>query len=107
MTHVIVNPGVCGLTADIRTEQIDSQTVKISLESECKMIVKLVDGLGETVDAFALLGMRRGADPLLEAGRAGTRIHAACPVIAGIAKAVEAECQLALPRDASITFVND
>lgn len=107
MTHVIVNPGVCGLTADIRTEQIDFQTVKISLESECKMIAKLVDELGETVDAFALLGMKRGAEPLLEAGRAGTRIHAACPVIAGIAKAVEAECQLALPRDASITFVND
>ncbi len=108
MTHVIVEPGVCGLTADIKAEALDIQTAKIVVDTQCKMIAKLVGGLGETVNAFELLGMSRSVEePLLEAGRRGTRIHAACPVIAGIAKAVEAECQLALPRDASIRFVQD
>ena len=106
MTHVIVNPGVCGLTADIKAEMIDRKNVRIDVQTDCQMIVDLVEGLGEEVNAFDLLGMSRNA-PLLEAGRSGTRIHAACPTIAGIAKAVEAECQLALPRDASITFVKD
>lgn len=106
MTHVIVEPGVCGLTADIKVEMVDAQTAKIDIDTECKMISDLVEGLGETVPAFELLGMSRG-EALLEAARRGTRIHAACPTIAGIAKAVEAACQMALPRNASITFVED
>ena len=106
MTHVIVEPGVCGLTADIKVEMVDRMTAKIDMQTDCKMIAKLVDDLGETVNAFELLGMS-GNDPLLETGRLGTRIHAACPVIAGISKAVEAACQMALPRNATITFVED
>jgi len=31
-------------------------------------------------------------------------MHCACPVTSGIIKAIEAECQLALPRDVSFTF---
>lgn len=108
MTHVIVEPGVCGLVADVKVETLDRYKVKIDIDTKCKMIAKLVADLGESVDAFALLGMSRGAEaPLLDLGRRGTRIHAACPVMAGIAKAVEAECQLALPRDAHIRFVQD
>ena len=108
MTHVVVNPGVCGLVADVKVETVGRYAVKIDIDTKCKMIAKLVADLGETVDAFALLGMSRDAEaPLLDLGRRGTRIHAACPVMAGIAKAVEAECELALPRDASICFVQD
>ena len=106
MTHVIVEPGVCGLTADIKVEMVDGQNAKIDIQTDCKMIADLVAGMGEQVNAFDLLGMSRNASPL-EDGRAGTRIHAACPTIAGIAKAVEAACQMALPRDASIRFVED
>ncbi len=106
MTHVIVEPGVCGLTADIKVEMVDSKNAKIDIQTDCKMIADLVAGLGEEVNAFDLLGMSGGA-PLMESGRTGTRIHAACPTIAGIAKAVEAACQMALPRDASIRFVED
>lgn len=107
MTHVVVNPGVCGFLTDIRVEKLGAKEVKIDMDTDCKMIARLVEELGETVDPFDLLGLSRNGDPLLEKGRAGTRIHAACPVIAGIAKAVEASCGLALPRDASIEFVKD
>ena len=31
--------------------------------------------------------------------------HCGCPAIAGIIKAAEVECNLALPKDAKITFV--
>ena len=106
MTHVIVEPGVCGLTADIKVEMVDAMMAKIDIQTDCKMIAKLVEDLGETVNAFELLGLS-GNDPLLEVGRMGTRIHAACPTIAGVAKAVEAASQMALPRNASITFVEE
>ena len=106
MAHVIVEPGVCGLTADIKVEMLDMKTAKINIQTDCKMIKDLVEGLGETVDAFELLGLS-GETPLLEKGRQGTRIHAACPTLAGVAKAVEAASQMALPRDASIKFVQD
>ena len=106
MTHVIVEPGVCGLTADIRAESVDMGEVTISVDTKCKMISDLVGTLEQPVDAFEILGMS-GDDPLLETARQGTRIHAACPTIAGITKAVEVAAQMALPRDASITFVED
>lgn len=106
MTHVIVDPGVCGLTADIRAEAADMGEVNIAVETKCPMIAKLVEDLEQPVDAFEVLGMA-GGDPLLEEARQGTRIHAACPTIAGIVKAVEVASQMALPRNASITFVDD
>jgi hypothetical protein len=107
MTHVVVNPGVCGFLTDIRVEKLGAKEVKIDVDTGCKMIARLVEDLGETVDPFDLLGLSQGGAPLLEQGRAGTRIHAACPVIAGVAKAVEASCGLAIPRNASIEFVKD
>ena len=106
MTHVIVNPGVCGLTADIKVEQVEMGKVNISVDTQCKMITDLVGTLEQPADAFAILGMK-GGKPLLEAARRGRPIHAACPTLAGIAKAVEVASQMALPRDASITFVDD
>ena len=106
MTHVIVEPGVCGLTADIKVDMADGYTAKLAIDTKCKMIADLVDGLEQPVDVFALIGLS-GADPTLETARLGTRIHAGCPTIAGIAKAVEAASQMALPRNASITFVDD
>lgn len=106
MTHVIVEPGVCNLTADIRADSESYGQVTITVDTKCKMISSMIEGIEQPVDAFELLGLS-GGEPLLEAARRGTKIHAACPTIAGIAKAVEAEAQMALPRDASIKFVED
>lgn len=106
MTHVIVEPGICNLTADIRVESEDFGEVSISVETKCKMISNLIEGIEQPVDAFEFLGLS-GNEPLLEVARRNTNIHAACPTIAGIAKAVEAEAQMALPKDASIKFVED
>ena len=106
MTHVVVDPGVCGLAADIRVDMVGSMEAKITVDTDCAMITDLVAGLGETVDPYAVLGMT-GEPPLMESGRVGTRIHAACPTIAGIAKAVEVASGMALPKDASITFADD
>ena len=49
MTHVIVDPGVCGLTADIRAEAADMGEVNIAVETKCPMIAKLVEDLGGQV----------------------------------------------------------
>lgn len=106
MTHVIVDPGVCGLTADIKAEADSMGEVNIAVDTKCPMIAELVASLEQPVDAFEILGMS-GDDPTLETARKGTRIHAACPTIAGIVKAVEVASQMALPRNASITFVDE
>ncbi|MBR0404921.1 MAG: hypothetical protein IJI68_06940 [Eggerthellaceae bacterium] len=106
MTHVVVNPGVCGLTADIKAESAGMGEVNISVDTKCKMIADLVGALEQPADVFAILGMS-GGEPTFEEAREGTRIHAACPTIAGIVKAVEVASQMALPCDASITFVED
>ncbi|HAM16491.1 MAG TPA: hypothetical protein DCP91_11685 [Eggerthellaceae bacterium] len=106
MTHVIVDPGICGFTTDIKVEAADMGEVNIAVDTKCTMIAKLVEGLEQPVDAFAVIGMT-GNTPLLETARQGARIHAACPTIAGIVKAVEVEAQMALPRDASLRFVSE
>ena len=106
MTHVVVDPGICGMPADIKVEMVDRRNCKITIDTKCTMISDLVEGLGESVNVFDLLGMSRNGN-LLEQSREGTRIHGACPTIAGIAKAAEAAAELALPRNASITFVDD
>ena len=105
MTHVIVDPGVCGLTADITVETADFGQVSIALESQCKMVRALVESLEQPVDAFSVLGMA-GGPPILEAARADAGLHAACPVVAGIVKAVEVASSMALPKDAAIRFVD-
>ena len=106
MTHVIVEPGVCGLTADIRVNIVEMGQAEIEIDTKCKMIDELAKSLEQPVDVYTVLGMSRGG-PLLEQARMGKGIHAACPVVAGITKAVEAAAQMALPRNASITFVDD
>ena len=61
----------------------------------------MFDTLGNTFDAYELCLGKPGTGPLYE--------YAAkhFPVLAGIAKCVEAECGLALKKDASITFLSE
>lgn len=106
MQHVIVEPGVCGLTADVKAETVDGMQVKLAVETKCKAINKLLAELGDEVNPYEFLGVGGGA-PVLETMRSSYPIHAACPTLAGICKCVEAEAHLALPRDASIRFVEE
>jgi len=106
MKHVIVEPGVCGLTADVRAEAEAGGQLKLTVDTKCKAIEQMVADLGDDLSAYAFLGLT-GEQPLLETARVNYKIHAACPTLAGITKCVEAEAGMALPRDASIRFIAD
>lgn len=81
--------------------------VKLHVSSGCAAVQKMMAALGDTFDAYELCLAKPGAGPLFEFAGENFPVHAGCPVIAGITKCVEAECRLALPKDASIRFVEE
>lgn len=46
-----------------------------------------------------------GEGPFFDYAQKHFPVHAACPVLIGIIKCIEAECKLALPQDVSIKFL--
>ena len=104
MTKVKVNPGVCGFVTRIQAVSEDGEEVKVKVQSGCESVRKMFEELGDTFDSYGMCLVRPGKGPLFEYASQKFPAHCACPVIAGITKAVEAECGLALPRDASIAF---
>jgi len=73
---------------------------KLQIESDCKAIQKLAAELTD-VEPFKEISARRATPKTLETGLKFCT-HAACPVPAGIIKAVEVAAGLNLPVDASI-----
>jgi len=105
MAQVIVDPGVCGFTATIEAISEDGMEVVLRVESDCPAISAMMDELGESFDAFQLVFAQPGTNLLYEFACDNFPQHGACVTIAGITKAVEVACNLALPTNASITFV--
>jgi len=108
MKHVIVEPGVCGFKTDVTAEAFgdDDEMVNVTVCTKCHNISKMMDDLGHELNTYEVLGLL-GERPLLENARDNYPVHAACAVISGITKCIEAEAGLALPRDASIHFVDE
>ncbi|MCL2340029.1 MAG: hypothetical protein FWC59_03955 [Actinomycetia bacterium] len=105
MTKVTINPGVCGFTTTVEAVSEDGLEVRLHVQTACPSFTKMFEDLGEDFDAMALCLTKPGTGPLFQyAQTSNFPIHNACAVFSGILKAVEAECQLALPRDTSTTF---
>lgn len=104
MTTVEINPGVCGFVTTVTAESDDEQEVKVSVQSGCASIQKMMEDLGSDFDAFEVCLVRPGEGVLFEYASKHFPVHAACPVLSGIIKCMEVECRLALPATASITF---
>lgn len=58
------------------------------------------------MDALQQIGLGKGLPHVLEAAYAH-RAHAACPVPAGLVKAIEVAAKLALPRDVAMRISSD
>jgi hypothetical protein len=104
MTKVRVNPGACGMPAEIEVQKKDSKTYTLRIRSQCEMVVKLAKEIPELkmLDAF-----RRILDnPVYRKGAVCLK-HVACPVPSAVLKALEVEAGLNLPKDVSITFVKE
>ena len=106
MKKLKIEPGVCGFTAVVEADfDEDEGTVKLKVASGCQSVRKMLEDLGDTFDSYELCLKKPGEGPLYDYARAHFPGHAACPVVAGILKCAEAESGLALPWDASFTFL--
>lgn len=104
MTKVRIDAGVCGNLTVVEAVSEDGMTVKLHVNSACPVIKKMAEALGDEFDGYELCLAKPGANKLYEYAAENFKGHAACPTISGILKAVEVECKLALPKDATITF---
>jgi hypothetical protein len=101
MSHVEVQAGICGYITQIEaTVADDGQTVRLHIDSTCEDVRKLAEKLTE-VDAFQEISFRRAGPQTLQLVPQYLK-HPACPVGAGILKAVEVAAGLALPKDVVI-----
>lgn len=104
MTKVSIDPGVCGLMTRVEAQSDDQMTVTVQVNSACESIRNMMAALGDTFDAFEICLSKPGINALYQYAAEHFPVHAGCPAIAGIIKCMEAECRLALPKDAGIHF---
>lgn len=105
MAKVQIDPGVCGLLTTVEAVSDDGMDVTLTVKSGCEAITKMFQELGSSFDSYELCLAKPGANSLYAYAAQHLPGHAACPTIAGIIKAVEVECKLALPKNSSITFI--
>ncbi len=102
MAKAEIEAGVCGFTTTVEARMEGDECV-LAIESPCAGIQRLAAEL-KSVDPFREI-THRGEGPLTLALAAKHCKHPACPVPAGIVKAVEVAAGLALPRDATIRVI--
>jgi len=100
MASAEIESGICGFCTTVTTTSEDSRKVRVEFETDCGYVEQLADALTE-VDPFREISYR-GEGPVTLKLAAEHLVHPACPVPAGIIKAIEVEAGLALPRDATI-----
>ena len=105
MRKVEINPGVCGFITRVQAELLDEDELKLSVQSDCPSITKMMEALDDIFEPFELCLQRPGQGPLFEYAQENFPVHVSCPAICGIIKCAEVEAGLALPKDASIKFV--
>jgi len=101
MTRVVVDAGVCGFISVIEVTKSAKRKVKVTISSPCGQVMKLGESLAE-VDQWELF--KRHLECSVYQNASGCKMHLTCPVPVGILKAIEAEAELALPRDVHIRF---
>jgi hypothetical protein len=99
---VEIDSGICGIYTTVwaKTDMM-TYRCKLKITSNCEAIQKLAEEIPE-VDAFQEISLRMGDGPVVLRKGMDICFHSACPVPAGIIKAIEVASQLALPQDAII-----
>jgi hypothetical protein len=102
MTCITVNPGACGFECRIEAEKTGRFRVVVRLESRCKQIGKLAGEVTE-LDFLQIMRGTFSQNPIVQAaGRCG--LHQSCPIPCAITKAVEAELEMAVRKDITLTY---
>jgi len=110
MINVNIDAGICGFSTRVLAEKTSGYKATFSLDSQCPNWQKVNELFaGSEVDMMTELFKDK------DTGTVNSRIistalnripHVSCPVISGILKALEVSVGLALPKDASIRFVD-
>ncbi len=101
MTTVNINTGACGYTVTITAEKAADGKIRITLETECEMVKKMLEDI-QVLDRFTPFSGFLN-NPVFQSAAKHLK-HPACIVPAGILKAVEVEAGLNVAHDASIIF---
>lgn len=104
MSGAIIDAGICGFKTEVMVRK-QGRRCALEIRSDCEDIQEMAKQLRE-VDPYEEISFR-GEGPLTFRIFRKCCRHPACPVPAGIIKAVEVEAGLALARDVSIEVFND
>jgi hypothetical protein len=104
MARSTIDSGVCGMQTTV-IATAEGYSVRLEFESDCEYVQALAEELTE-VQAFTEISYR-GEGPLTLRLAPKHLVHPACPVPSGIIKAIEVATELAAPKDAHISPVND
>jgi hypothetical protein len=105
MAKVIVNPGICGFVSSVEAHSEDGQIVSIQLKSGCSGIKDMESDL-QSLDSFSEVLGKYGASKVFQSAAAHCP-HPACPIPIAILKAIEVECNLALPKAVGMEIEKD
>jgi hypothetical protein len=108
MAKATIFSGRCGFSTVVEATKVETdegERVRLNIQSECKSCQRLGTILTE-VDPYREITYR-GEGPLTLQTAAKVLPHPACPVPAGIIKAIEVTSGLALPANATITLSPD
>jgi hypothetical protein len=103
LTRVVVEAGICGFTTAIEATKTAKRRVSVVLDSGCEAVAAMNGDLQDLgwLEALAPPGKSAVWQCVCEHIK-----HPSCPVPIGIMKAIEAELDLALPKDVVIHFEN-
>jgi hypothetical protein len=104
MTEVEVFSGICGFKTIIRVENLTKYKATCIIESSCpnhKKVAKILNTV--TINVMDEL-FRKEKSQVMQACQ-GIIPHVSCPVPAAILKTLEVGVGLALPANATITFI--
>jgi len=109
MVKVKITAGICGLTTVVTAEKGDDYEALFQLDSQCPHWREINDTLGgKPINMLSELFKNRetgGIHSQVIDTALDTIPHISCPVTSGILKAMEVCAGLALPKDATIEFI--
>lgn len=101
MTSLIIKSGICGFIAKIDVDAVDKKHVKVKINTACPMVTEMGNALPEIEQGEIF---KKHVDTVVYKLAGDYHLHTTCPVPMAVLKAVEAEFELALPRDCVVMF---
>jgi len=100
--RIIVDPGICGFSCQVEARRQDKRHAVIEITgSQCELIQKLAENLKE-ISVEDVFTPHTRNPVFIAVEQAGC--HLTCSVPVAVLKAAEVALELALPRDACISF---